>query len=271
MCRMALATNEIDAASFTIVRIVSGALVLSLLLLGSKSVNLTTLTKSGSWASAFALFIYAAAFSVAYQYLGTATGALILFACVQITMISIGIYQGNHPSRLEWTGIALAVFGFVYLLLPGIQAPSTLGAILMALSGAAWGVYSIRGARSSNSMQDTTGNFIKAIPFSLLMLPLLYISAQGSSMGYLYAVLSGALTSGIGYAIWYQVLPALKSTVASTSQLSVPIFAGFGGVIWLNEAISSRLIVSSIVILGGIILVIAAKQWQSNTVNPNSK
>lgn len=264
LCRMALATNEIDAASFTLIRLLSGALVLSLLLLSSKSFSIKSITKIGSWESAFALFVYAAAFSFAYQYLDTATGALILFACVQITMITIGLFNGSQPTRKEWAGMSLAIIGFVYLLLPGLQAPSAIGAVLMAFSGVAWGVYSVRGAQSKNPMKDTTGNFVRSLPFMLLLLPALYVSEQASNSGYLYAVLSGAFTSGLGYAVWYYVLPELRSTVASITQLSVPIFAGFGGVILLNEVLSARLLVSAIIILGGITLVITAKKSHSN-------
>jgi len=257
---MALANNEIGAASFTLIRLLSGALILSIIILNSEKFSLKSIANEGSWKSAFALFVYAAAFSFAYQYLDTATGALILFACVQITMITIGLFNGNRPSRMEWAGMSLAVFGFVYLLLPGLRAPSAIGTILMAFAGLAWGIYSIRGAQSQNPIRDTTGNFVRTLPFLILLLPALYFSEPSSHSGYVYAVLSGAVTSGLGYTLWYYVLPELKSTVASISQLSVPIFAGFGGVLLLNEVLSLRLIVSTVVILGGISLVITAKK-----------
>lgn len=203
--------------------------------------------------------MYAAAFSFAYLYLDTATGALILFACVQITMISYSLFKGMRPGKLEWLGIILSFGGFIYLLLPGLEAPSLIGAVLMAISGIAWGIYSIRGTKSVNAITDTTGNFLKSTPILLLLLPSFFISVHATPTGYILAILSGTVTSGLGYAVWYYVLPNLKSTVAAISQLSVPVFAAFGGVFLLDEMISLRLIVASIAILGGITLVTAAK------------
>lgn len=256
LCRLALKDTAIDAASFTTLRLLSGAVMLWLV------VRLRGGTRSGAgnWLSALALFAYAAGFSFAYISLPAATGALLLFGAVQATMIGHGLWRGE---RLRWpqtVGLVLALGGLVGLLLPGLSAPPMFGSAMMLGAGAAWGIYSLRGRGAGDATRVTAGNFLRAVPIaaalSLLMLD--KVSVDGS--GLLYAVASGALASGLGYAIWYTALPAIKATTAATVQLSVPVIAALGGILFLGEAITLRLALASIAILGGIALVILEKR-----------
>lgn len=258
LCRHALKNTDIDPASFTSIRILSGALVLGLLIIMRSRTNPTP-KLPGSWLSALALFIYAAAFSFAYVSLTAATGALILFGAVQITMIGYGLYKGERPTALQVIGMALAFGGLIALMLPGLSAPPLAGAALMGLAGIAWGVYSLRGRGVGDSAQITAGNFLRAVPFALLLSLVLFSRAKFDIGGVLYAIASGALASGIGYALWYAVLPVLKNTVAASVQLSVPVIAAFGGVLLISEPLTLRLTLTSIAILGGIALVITKK------------
>jgi len=258
LCRLALKNTAIDPASFTSIRLLSGALVLGLLII-MRSRNSPTPKLSGSWLSAFALFIYAAAFSFAYVSLTAATGALILFGAVHITMIGYGLYKGERPGVLQVMGIVLAFGGLIALMLPGLSAPSLAGAALMGLAGIAWGVYSLRGRGAGDPAQITAGNFLRAVPFALLLSLVLFSKAKFDISGVLYAVASGALASGVGYALWYAVLPVLKNTVAASVQLSVPVIAAFGGVLLISEPLTLRLTLTSVAILGGIAMVITKK------------
>lgn len=255
LCRVALRETSIDAASFTSIRLLSGALVLALLVRCCRSAQVG----GGNWWSAAALFAYAAGFSYAYLSLSAGTGALMLFGAVQITMIGRGLWGGERLHRWQWLGLTLALGGLVGLLLPGLAAPPLLGAVLMLLAGVAWGVYSLRGRQGGDPTRVTAGNFLRALPFALL---LSLVNIQHSSWdlgGALYAVASGALASGVGYALWYSVLPALKSTTAATVQLSVPVIAALGGLLFLGEALTLRLLLASAAILGGIALVILTR------------
>ena len=261
LCRAALASTRIDAASFTTLRIVSGALVLWLIVrVRDRAQRGSGVGLGGSWPSAFALFAYAAAFSFAYTDLPAGTGALLLFGAVQATMIGWGLRAGERLHLRQWTGLALACGGLVALLLPGLAAPPLRGALLMLFAGAAWGAYSLRGRGGGDALRATAGNFVRAIPFafatSLAALPLAVL--DGAGVG--YAVASGALTSGVGYAIWYTALPALPATHAATVQLSVPVIAALGGVALLGETVSWRLLLAAAAILGGIALVIVARR-----------
>ena len=256
LCRVALTQTSIDAASFTSIRLVSGALVLWLLTITSRDER----SGHGNWPSAVALFAYAAAFSFAYLSLSAATGALLLFAAVQATMIGYGMARGERLSRTQLAGVVLALAGVAWLLLPGLAAPPLAGSLLMMGTGAAWGVYSLRGRGGGAPLKVTAGNFLRATPMSLVLC-LVTVGHQSLDLtGSLYAIASGALTSGVGYAIWYTALPALKATHAATIQLSVPALAAVGGIIFLGEAITLRLALASIAILGGITLVIKGKQ-----------
>jgi drug/metabolite transporter (DMT)-like permease len=259
LCRLALAHTGIDATSFTTIRLISGAMMLWLLLRMSGRTH----SGKGDWISAFALFCYAAGFSFAYLSLPAASGALLLFGAVQATMISYGLRKGEHLSRVQLAGLVLACGGLVGLLLPGLSAPPLFGSLLMLGAGIAWGVYSLRGKGAGAPLAVTTGNFLRSVPVTAVLSTVTFQHASLDSVGFWSAVCSGALTSGIGYAIWYAVLPALKATHASTVQLSVPVIAAFGGVVFLGEPITLRLGLASVAILGGIALVILEKRSSS--------
>lgn len=252
LCRAALQHTPIDAASFTTIRLISGALTLWLLV----QITRRGATGRGSWPSALALFAYAAAFSFAYVNLPAGTGALLLFGSVQTGMIGWGLVKGERFKALQWLGLALALAGLVGLLLPGLSAPPLGAALLMISAGLAWAVYSLRGKGAGDALRVTAGNFVRTVPVALGMSLLFIGSAQVDTAGALYAVASGAITSGIGYAIWYTALPHLKATSAATLQLSVPVIAAVGGILWLGEPLTLRLLLASAAILGGIALVI---------------
>ena len=262
LCRLALNSGEIDAASFTSFRLFSGAVFL-LILVAIKTRKVIDV-KSGSWLSALFLFLYAIAFSYAYISLDTGTGALILFGAVQITMIVSGLIKGNMLSIVEWIGLALAFTGLCILLLPGASSPSLVGFFLMAISGIAWGFYTLAGRGSKSPLIDTTNNFLRTIPLVLLIMFFTIADMEISNRGVVLAVASGALASGLGYAIWYTALAGLTVTKAAVAQLSVPIIAAFGGVIFSSETINTGLIVSSVFILGGIATVVASKKVRVN-------
>ena len=255
LCRLALKSTAIDAASFTTVRMLSASLVLGLLIGFKPSVY----RSNGNWPSALALFAYAAGFSFAYIHLSAGTGALLLFGAVQATMIGVGIYRGERLAGRRLVGFILAIAGLVFLLLPGLSAPPMPSAISMAVAGIAWGVYSLRGKGVGNPVAATAGNFLRTLPMTAALSLLMVRQMSWAVDGLLYAVLSGALTSGLGYAIWYGVLPSLKSTTAATVQLSVPVIAAAGGVLLLGEPLGWRLMVASCAILVGILLVIHQK------------
>ena len=216
----------------------------------------TGLTGNGNWLSAAALFAYAAGFSFAYVSLPASAGALLLFGAVQATMISYGIWKGECLHRLQLVGLVFAFGGLVGLLLPGLTAPPLAGSLLMLGAGVAWGIYSLRGKGSGDPTRVTAGNFLRAVPLAAALSLITSNGATLDNAGVGYAVASGALASGLGYAIWYSVLPALKATNAATVQLSVPVIAALGGILFLGEAITLRLVLASIAILGGIALVI---------------
>ena len=254
LCRIALRDTGIDAASFTTIRLVSGAVVLWLVVRAKHSGS----TGSGNWLSALALFAYAAGFSFAYLSLAAGTGALLLFGAVQATMIGYGIRSGESLRRLQVAGLALASGGLVGLLLPGLSAPPLHGSLLMLGAGIAWGVYSLRGKGAGDPTRVTAGNFLRAAPIAAALSVFMLDSAALDGAGIGYAIASGALTSGLGYAIWYTVLPALKATHAATIQLSVPAIAAAGGILFLGEPVTLRLVLASAAILGGIAMVIGA-------------
>jgi drug/metabolite transporter (DMT)-like permease len=256
LCRAALKHAGIDAASFTTIRLISGAMMLWLIVRMGRG----TQTGRGNWLSAIALFVYAAFLSYAYAGLTTAMGALLLFGAVQATMIGHGIWAGERLLKLQLVGLVIALAGLVGLLLPGLSAPPLFSSILMLASGVAWGVYSLRGKGAGDALRVTAGNFLRAAPIAAALSILMVNRTSLDSAGFWCAVASGALTSGIGYSIWYTVLPALKATKAATVQLSVPVIAALGGVVFLGEPITLRLLLASLAILGGIALVILEKQ-----------
>jgi drug/metabolite transporter (DMT)-like permease len=256
LCRLALKQTGIDAASFTTIRLVSGAAILWLIPRMIRRTN----AGSGNWLSALALFAYAAGFSFAYLSLPLATGALLLFGAVQVTMVGHGIWAGERLRRVQLVGLVLAFGGLVGLLLPGISAPPLFGSALMLSAGAAWGVYSLRGKGRGDATRVTGGNFLRAAAMAVALSVARHDGAALDTAGIWYAIASGALTSGIGYAIWYTALPALKATHAATVQLSVPVIAALAGIVFLGESMTLRLVLASVAILGGVAMVILEKQ-----------
>ncbi len=258
LCRIALGTNAIDAPGFTAIRLISGAV--TLFLISSFFIKKAAKTKGGNWISAFFLFAYAICFSFAYVSLTTATGALILFGCVQATMIIAALASGERPNFLEWIGLFFALGGLVYLVFPGLSAPPLVSSFLMAVAGISWGFYTLRGRQSTNPLADTTGNFVRSIPLIVLavlpFLPKIYLTNRGI----LLAVLSGAIASGLGYSVWYAALKYHTATRAAILQLSVPALAAIGGIIFLSETISIRLLFATTLILGGILLAIIGRK-----------
>jgi len=253
LCRMALGADAIDAASFTSIRLISGAVMLAGILIsrdhGFKQERLNPI-------STLMLFAYALCFSFSYIELSAGTGALILFGAVQLTMILSGLAMGERHGRTAWIGIIAAFGGLAYLLMPSVSAPPLVSALLMALAGVAWGIYTIRGKASVNPLSATGWNFVATIPLSVLAYLVFRSDAHLTSKGVTLAILSGTLASGIGYVIWYSALPKLSRTTAATVQLSVPVIAAFGGVLLLSEPVTLRLLIASLVVLGGIYLTI---------------
>jgi drug/metabolite transporter (DMT)-like permease len=264
LCRAALKETSIDAATFTFVRVFSGAVALWFILRFRKKVFSASPARigplrSGNWISAFALFVYAAAFSFAYRNLSAGTGALLLFGAVQATMIFWGLRKGERLLAVQVVGLAVALAGLVGLLLPGLSAPPIDGSVLMLGAGAAWGIYSLRGRAAGNAIAATAGNFLRAVPFAAVVSIALLPKAHIDSLGLGYAILSGAITSGLGYVLWYVALTGLEATSAATVQLSVPVLAATGGILLLGEAITLRYIFASIAVLGGIALVVTSR------------
>ena len=259
LCRLALGEGSIDAASFTAIRLLSGALVL-LLLLTLKNKNESAASR-GSWLASLMLFVYAITFSFAYISLDTGTGALILFAWVQISMILLSLVSGNRLHLSEWAGVFIAFAGFVYLMLPEVSSPSVTGFVLMTIAGIAWGVYSLKGRGSGNPLMDTAYNFLRTVPLVVILLIIAMHDAQYTTEGIWLAVLSGAIASGVGYTIWYKALRGLSTTQAAVVQLLVPVIAAFGGVVFVSEVITVRLTLSALMILGGILLVVLGRLY----------
>ena len=272
-CRMALAEGYIDAWSFTAIRLLSAAVCLSIMMLihahyltrqrsNKKTLDSdATVNDTGNWVSSISLVVYALCFSLAYVALDTGTGALILFSAVQLTMIGWGIYRGEQLSPLQWTAFIVAVAGFIYLMLPSAAMPSLYGALMMAVSGIAWGVYSIRGQACVSPLHATSVNFIRslvAVPFIGLMA--IAYSQDIRFEGIVLAIVSGAITSGIGYSIWYMALPLLKSTQAAIVQLCVPIMAALMGVMFLSEQVTMCFMIASAIILGAVLVFILNKK-----------
>ncbi len=258
LCRMALRGGEADAAGFTLVRLASGAIALIAISYFFRKGKADT--KRGNWISALFLFAYAICFSFAYIGLTAATGALILFSSVQLTMIAVALFRGERPTILEWLGILIALGGLVYLVFPGLSSPPLFASLLMAASGVAWGFYTLRGKSSSDPLGDTTGNFVRSLPMiSIATIPFLS-SINLSTRGMVLASLSGAVASGIGYTVWYSALKYHTATRAAVLQLSVPVIAAFGGVLILSEVMSNGLLIASTLILGGIAMTIFGRR-----------
>jgi drug/metabolite transporter (DMT)-like permease len=270
LCRAALKQTTIDAATFTFDRIFSGAVALWIIVLFARRTNVQGAPNSslvtghwalrnGTWLSALALCIYAAGFSFAYITLPAGTGALLLFGAVQATMIFWGFRKGERLDTIQTIGLVAALAGLILLLFPGLSAPAPASSILMLSAGVAWGIYSLRGRSEKSPVSATAGNFVRAVPFAALISVIMIRHHRFDLLGAMYAVISGAITSGLGYVIWYSALRGLKATSAATVQLSVPVLAALGGIILLGEPITLRLVLASFAILGGIALVVIEK------------
>ena len=271
LCRMALGQGSVDAATFSIVRVLSGA---AMLLAVSARIRGSVFPVGGSWTAAALLVVYAFPFAFAYNQLSAGTGALILFGCVQVTMPLAALMSGERPHPLQWVGLAVALGGLAYLVSPGLTAPSPTGAALMVIAGVAWGAYSLAGLGGVNPgsprrtpapwggspLSQTTGNFVRAVPLigmaGLMFLPRLHVEPGGV----LLSVASGAVTSGLGYVAWYAAVRGLTAMRASVVQLAVPVVAAIGGVLLLSETITLRLLLSTVLVLGGIAMAIVARQ-----------
>ncbi|SPE30960.1 conserved membrane hypothetical protein [Candidatus Sulfopaludibacter sp. SbA3] len=260
VARFALRAGEIDGGSFAVARIAAGAIALALVT-SFRREGIRAACQHGSVRAAFALFSYSITFSYAYLSLNAGTGALVLFAAVQITMLGIGIAGGERPRPSEWTGLILAFGGLVYLVFPGLTAPSPIGVSLMALAGAAWGGYSIAARSARSPIAATAGNFARAVPFAVGAL--IVISGIGQVhatwRGVGLAATSGAVTSGLGYAMWYAALKNLRTSVAAIVQLSVPVLAATAGVLLLGEQMTWRLVLAAGAILGGVAVALRGK------------
>ncbi|MGE4220045.1 MAG: DMT family transporter [Alphaproteobacteria bacterium] len=257
LARLALAAGDADALGYTGIRIAAGAITLAGLLALRERPGLSL---GGSWRGAGALLAYAVAFSVAYLMLNAGAGALILFASVQVGMLAWALRMGDRPGRLEWLGLAVAFAGLVFLMSPGLAAPHPLGAALMAVAGLSWAAYSLLGRGSGRPLADTAGNFVRCLP-AAMALALAGVAIQPPSLaGVAYAVASGAVASGIGYAIWYAALPGLSRSAAAFVQLTVPAIAAAGGVLFLQEPMTARLVLASAGILGGVALALFAAE-----------
>ncbi|MDH5277494.1 MAG: DMT family transporter [Actinomycetota bacterium] len=257
LARLALDRDHIDAATFTLVRLASGAVVLWLLVRGSTT-DSRAADDTGSWLSATMLFAYAATFSFAYLSLGAATGALVLFAVVQAVVFTAALRAGERPGWAGWTGLGVALAGLVALVAPGVAAPDPAGVVLMAGAGVAWGFYSLRGRGSTAPVADTAGNFVRSVPLAVALSVVLILLGRGPDVngatGMLLAVLSGAVASGLGYALWYTVLPWLTRVQSGIVQLAPAPLATFAGLALLGEPITARVLVASAMILGGVLL-----------------
>lgn len=258
LARLALALPDAEPMAFTGIRLASGAVALWLILWWRQRDGGALPRLQGSWAGAAALFFYAILFSIAYLMLGAGMGALILFACVQFGMLGWAVFRGDRPGALEWAGIAVSLAAFFYLVSPGLVAPHPFGAALMALAGLSWAAYSLIGRGSTSPLADTAGNFVRCLPVALVLIVagLLLRPLPGEAL--IYAVLSGVIASGVGYAIWYAALPGLSRVRASIVQLSVPAIAALGGALLIGESLTPRLIIASLGILGGVALAIGA-------------
>jgi drug/metabolite transporter (DMT)-like permease len=256
LCRQALKHTTIDAATFTVIRILSGAICLWLIV----QVRRGRSSKAGTWPSALALFGYAALFSFAYLQLTAGTGALLLFGAVQATMICWALVKGERFRLLQTVGLLLAISGLAALVFPGLSAPPLAAAAQMLGAGIAWGIYSLRGKGAGDPLRTTVGNFLRAVPMAVLLSAMMFRSVNINGAGIGYAIVSGALASGVGYAIWYSALPSLKASAAATVQLSVPVLAAMGGIVFLSETITLRFVLASAAVLGGIALVIVERR-----------
>ncbi len=265
LCRLALSGGTIDPATFTLVRLASGAAALAVL---ARRFGGDRPPATPTWTGGILLFLYAAPFSFAYRYLTAATGALLLFAAVQVTMVCAAFRAGQRPSPGQWIGLLVAFAGLVYLVAPGVTAPPLGGAALMLLAGAAWGLYTVHGPTSGDPLRATAANFARSLPWALLLLPLWLPARWPGPKGFLLAIVSGAAASGLGYVLWYRALRGLSTVSAAVVQLAVPVLAGLGGLVVLQEPVTWRLVVATVLVLGGIALALAMVPRPRGLNNP---
>lgn len=257
LARLALGDGHMDAASFATVRVVSGALALAAIVLYRSEGQVR---RDADWRAALALFVYMAFFSFAYLSLDAGTGALILFGAVQLTMFVVAMRSGEPFSAISWAGLLVAIAGLVYLVAPGVTAPEPAGALLMAIAGIAWGVYSLLGRKAADPTRATAWNFLLSVPPVLVMSLVFMKQFHATPFGIALAIASGVLASGIGYVLWYAALRGLAATSAATVQLSVPVIAAVGGVMLLSEDLTSRLLIASVATLGGVAIVLLQRR-----------
>lgn len=257
LTRLALGSRQLDAATFTALRLASGALMLAVLVL-AQSRSWRALRGAGL-AGPLALFVYAAPFSFAYLRIGAAVGALVLFGVVQLTMIGFGIARGEHPTPVMWLGLALAAGGLLVLTVPAVARPDPLGVLLMAVAGVAWAVYTLVGRGTADPLAANARSFLWSTPLAMLLVAIGRAPVHATPRGIALAIVSGAVTSGLGYAIWYRALPALTVTQAAVAQLSVPVIAAVGAVLTLGETLSTRLVVAGLAVLAGVGIVLSAR------------
>lgn len=257
LCRLALGPAMIDAATFSTIRLTSGAITLVAITLVTRR---RAFRLGGTWLSAAMLFLYAVPFSFAYLSLSAGTGALILFGSVQATMILAAVVAGERPHPWQWIGLLVALTGLVWLMLPGLTAPSLAGSSLMTVAGIAWGIYSLRGRGTNDPLGDTTSNFTRSVPFVIVISALAIPRFHVSTTGVVLAICSGAISSALGYVVWYAALGGLTATRAAAVQLSVPVIAAAGGVLFLAEKVSLRLIGSALLIVGGVAMALAGRE-----------
>jgi drug/metabolite transporter (DMT)-like permease len=257
LCRFALGSHQIDAATFTLLRLAGGAVVLATLV-RSKEGTLTPLRSRGALGP-LALFAYAAPFSFAYLRIGAAVGALVLFGAVQLTMVGYGLFRGERAGALTWLGLALATSGLAILTAPSVARPDPFGVGLMAVAGVAWGVYSLAGRTTPDALAANARSFLWSSPLALTVVLVLNTSVLASGRGIALALISGGVTSGLGYAVWYRALPRLSVMQAAVAQLSVPVIAALGATALLQERLTMRFVLSGAAVLGGVALVLSAR------------
>ena len=263
--RLALGANTIDASSYIAIRLILGAITLAIINSINKN-EFNSIKKAFikpnliTFLPAFYLFLYGISFSFAYRSLNSGTGAFILFGTVQITMLSTALIKGERPHLAEWAGLMIAISGLIYLVFPGLSAPDPFGAFLMGIAGISWGFYTLKGRGITDPLETTALNFIRSVPMILAINLFTFNNAHFSTEGVIYALISGAITSGVGYAIWYAALSRLTTTQAALLQLFVPIIAALGGIIFLSESITIRLIYAGLLIISGVVLALFGKK-----------
>lgn len=275
LARLALGGDRSDPATFTLLRVLSGAVVLALLAQWRSRREAPARgpwLAAGSWTSASMLVAYAAAFSVAYLRLGAAVGALVLFAVVQLVVFAAALRAGERPRVATWVGLGLALLGLVVLTAPGSSAPDATGAMVMALAGASWAGYTLRGRQVTSPIEATAANFVRGVPLTAVLAVVMFALESGprapSWSGVVYAVLSGAVASGVGYALWYSALPRLTRAQSGIIQLAPAPLAAIGGLAVIGEPITLRVALASVLILGGVALGIAARPARDRGARP---